>query len=412
MTSSCESGEIMKYIVLLGDGMADYPVPVLDGQTPLEKAHIPTLDRLAQEGEVGLTQTIPKGMSPGSDVANLAVFGYDPDVYYSGRSPLEAVSMGIDLALGDVAYRCNLITVEGEGPLAERTIVDHSSGEISTAEAHALIATLQEKLDLQGSELYPGVSYRHCLVLRQGKTGADLTPPHDEVGKKAGGFLPKGENHALLQQLMEASLDILADHPVNQARIAAGKNPANCCWFWGEGTRPALTSFQTLYGKSGGVVSAVDLLKGIGLCAGLEAPEIEGATGTLHTNYEGKLAASLEILEKKDFVYIHLEGPDECGHQGNAADKITAIERLDAQMLKPLLEAMDERQWDYNILVMPDHATPITVRTHTSAPVPYILYKKGKVLLPHAPAYTEALAKATGQHEAKAHQLMARLLAD
>lgn len=403
---------MMKYVVLLGDGMADYPVPALDGRTPLEVAEIPTVDWLAQHGEVGLAQTIPAGMSPGSDVANLAVFGYDPDRYYSGRSPLEAVSMGIDLALGDVAYRCNLITVAGEGPLAERTIVDHSAGEITTDEARALIETLVERLDLQGAELYPGVSYRHCLVLRQGATGAQLTPPHDEVGQAAGPFLPRGANSDLLRALMEASLEILADHPVNQARIAAGKNPANCCWFWGEGTRPALTPFAELYGKTGGVVSAVDLLKGIGLCAGLEAPDVPGATGTLHTNYAGKLAAALDILERGDFVYIHLEGPDECGHQGNPADKITAIERLDTEMLRPLMDAMDERGWDYHLLLMPDHATPITVRTHTSDPVPYILYKKGQTSAPHAPAYTEALAKATGHFEHQAHRLMEKLLAD
>ncbi len=400
----------MKYIVFLGDGMADYPVPILDGKTPLEVAHTPYFDQLAQKGEVGMVQTIPEGMAPGSDVANLGVMGYDPARYYSGRSPLEAVSMGVPMDEGDIAYRMNLITVEGKGPLAERTIVDHSAGEITTEEARELVLALQEGLDLEGAELYAGVSYRHCLIIRGGETGAELTPPHDEVGKVAGPFLPKGQNSALLRRLMEASQDILAHHPVNEKRKAEGKNPANCCWFWGEGTKPALTSFQSLYGLSGGVISAVDLLKGSALCAGLAAPEVEGATGTLHTNYQGKLDAALAILEDEDYVYMHFEGPDECGHQGNAQDKIKSIEYLDERVLKPLLEALEARGWDYEILLLPDHATPIVERTHTSDAVPYVLYHSKKELLPHAEGYTEALARATGQFVPAAHTLTRRML--
>lgn len=400
----------MKYIVLLGDGMADYPVPALDGKTPLEVANIPTFDWLAQHGETGLVQSIPEGMAPGSDVANLGVMGYDPARYYSGRSPLEAVSLGIELGPNDVAYRCNLITLEGEGALEERIIVDHSSGEITTAEAHELVEALNEALDFDGAELYPGTSYRHCLVIRNGKTGADCTPPHDVVGDKAGLHLPKEQNSELLLRITKESIKVLEDHPINKRRIAEGKNPASCCWFWGEGTRPALTSFEELYHVGGGVISAVDLLKGIALCAGLKAPEVEGATGTLDTNYAGKLDAAMDILDNDDFVYMHFEGPDECGHQANEKDKILAIERLDELVLLPLMKRLKERGWDYNILLMPDHATPIVVRTHTSDPIPYVLYKSTEDIGPHAAAYTEAAAKATGKVMSAAHELIPRLL--
>ncbi len=400
----------MKYIVLLGDGMADYPVPELNNKTPLEVANTPTFDKLAQLGEVGLVQTVPAGMAPGSDVANLAVMGFDAKACYTGRSPLEAVSMGIPLDANDVTYRCNLVTLDDAADINDATILDHSSGEITTEEARILVEDLVKHLDWKGAELHAGVSYRHCLVIRDGKTGAILTPPHDVTGKKIKEHLPQGENADLLKDWMQASRAYLENHPINIARKEKGLNPANCCWFWGEGTRPKLERFEERYHLNGGVVSAVDLLKGIGLSAGLLAPDVEGATGTLNTNYQGKIDAALDILEENDFVYIHFEGPDECGHQGNVQEKILSIERLDELALKPLMKALDERNEMYHILLVPDHATPIVKRTHTSDPIPFVIYRKEKEVGPHAEAYDENHAAATGLKVEEGHQLMSMLL--
>lgn len=400
----------MKYIVLLGDGMADHPQAELDGKTPLQVANIPTFDALAKSGEVGLTYTIPEGMAPGSDVANTAVLGYNPQYNYSGRSPLEAVSMGIELCDDDVTFRCNLVTLTDEENIEDATILDHSSSEITTAEAKELIQALVEEMDWDGADLYPGVSYRHCLVMHHAETGTEFTPPHDITGKAVREFLPKGRYGDKIKHWMSESRKILKNHPVNLKRIEKGLHPANSCWFWGEGTKPALEDFEKVYGKTGGMVSAVDLLKGIGICAGLEAPYIEGATGTLHTNYEGKVAAALDILSRKDFVYIHFEGPDECGHQGNAQEKILSIEWLDEKVLKPIMAELDQRGEDYHILIMPDHATPLEIRTHTGEAIPYLLYKKGEEIGPHADSYDEVAAKATGKIEPHAWDLMGRLL--
>lgn len=402
----------MKYIVLLGDGMADYPVPDLDGKTPLEAAHIPTFDKLAQEGDTGLVHTIPQGFPPGSDVANLCVMGYDPVQFYSGRSPLEAVSIGVPLAADDVTYRMNLVTVTEDGAFENLTMVDHSAGEITTAEADALVQALNEALPLAGNEIYTGTSYRHCLVVHGGQTGADQTPPHDILEQKIGAYLPKGVQADYFNQLMRASMPILKDHPVNRKRIAEGKRPANLAWFWGEGTSPALTPFKELYGKTGGVVSAVDLLKGLGLSAGLTAPEVEGATGTLDTNYEGKLAAALAILKDNDFVYLHFEGPDEAGHHGNPVEKITAIERLDQRVLQPLMAALAEASEPYHLLLMPDHATPIVERTHTADPIPFTLYRSNQAPTHPAKGYTEKYAQETGWVVPEGHTLMRLLLAE
>lgn len=407
-----ESGDSMKYIVLLGDGMADYPVPDLDGKTPLEAAHIPTFDKLAQEGDTGLVHTIPEGFPPGSDVANLCVMGYDPVQFYSGRSPLEAVSIGVPLAADDVTYRMNLVTVTEDGAFEDLTMVDHSAGEITTAEADALVQALNEALPLAGNEIYTGTSYRHCLVVHGGQTGADQTPPHDILEQKIGAYLPKGVQADYFNQLMRASMPILKDHPVNRKRIAEGKRPANLAWFWGEGTSPALTPFKELYGKTGGVVSAVDLLKGLGLSAGLTAPEVEGATGTLDTNYEGKLAAALAILKDNDFVYLHFEGPDEAGHHGNPVEKITAIERLDQRVLQPLMAALAEAGESYHLLLMPDHATPIVERTHTADPIPFTLYRSNQAPTHPAKGYTEKYAQETGWVVPEGHTLMRLLLAE
>lgn len=407
-----ESGDSMKYIVLLGDGMADYPVPDLDGKTPLEAAHIPTFDKLAQEGDTGLVHTIPEGFPPGSDVANLCVMGYDPVQFYSGRSPLEAVSIGVPLAADDVTYRMNLVTVTEDGAFEDLTMVDHSAGEITTAEADALVQALNEALPLAGNEIYTGTSYRHCLVVHGGQTGADQTPPHDILEQKIGAYLPKGVQADYFNQLMRASMPILKDHPVNRKRIAEGKRPANLAWFWGEGTSPALTPFKELYGKTGGVVSAVDLLKGLGLSAGLTAPEVEGATGTLDTNYEGKLAAALAILKDNDFVYLHFEGPDEAGHHGNPVEKITAIERLDQRVLQPLMAALAEAGESYHLLLMPDHATPIVERTHTADPIPFTLYRSNQAPTHPAKGYAEKYAQETGWVVPEGHTLMRLLLAE
>lgn len=399
----------MKYIIVLGDGMADYPVPELNNKTPLEAANIPNIDWLAQHGETGLVQSVPAGMAPGSDVANLGVMGYNPSRYYTGRSPLEAVSMGISLGDHDVAYRCNLVTVSDEENLDDQTMIDYSAGEISTEEAAELISALNAQIDFSPGELYAGIGYRHCFVLRNGKAGGVLVPPHDIMGKGVADYLPKEQNCDFLRDLMIKSQKILREHPINIKRIAEGKSPANSCWFWGEGTLPALTKFRELYGCDGAVISAVDLLKGIAICADLKAPNVEGATGTMDTNYENKLETALEILEHDDFVYMHFEGPDECGHKGDGKDKVVSIERIDQRVVKPLLERLNAKGWDYNILLMPDHATPVVLRTHTCDPVPYILYKKNQEIGPHAQAYTEVDAKATGKFMSSAHDLVPRL---
>lgn len=399
-----------KYVVVLSDGMAGWPLDQLDGKTTIEAADCPTMDRLAREGRAGIVQTVPAGMPPGSDVANLSIMGYDPQVAYTGRSPLEAISMGIDMKEGDVSYRVNLVTLENADRLEDATILDHSSDEITTAEAHELVAALQEGLDWGPSELYAGVSYRHCLLWRDGQTGTEFTPPHDITGKPVQGHLPQGDLGDRFRAWMQASYELLKDHPVNLARQEKGLRPANCAWFWGEGTKPNLDNFEQRYGKTGGVISAVDLLKGIGIGAGMVAPDVPGATGTLDTDYQGKLDAALAILGERDFVYIHLEGPDECGHQGNIDAKIEAISRVDQRILAPLMAAMDAKGWSYRILLAPDHATPIEVRTHTSEAIPFALYDSDHELTPHATAYSEAACRDTGLVVDPGHLLMAQLL--
>ena len=403
----------MKYIVVLGDGMADRPFAGLDGKTPLEAAYKPNMDRMAREGLCGLTKTVPDGMKPGSDTANLSVLGYDPRTCYTGRSPLEAVSMGIDLLPTDVAYRCNLVTLSDEPDYADKTMVDYSSDEISTEEARELVAylgnTLFREPEFAGLALYPGISYRHCLVLSNGQTGAELTPPHDFTGKPVAGRLPSGVNGALLLSLMERSYELLKDHPVNLARVAAGKHPANSCWIWGEGTRPALRPFREEYGVSGGVVCAVDLIRGIGICAGMRTAEVEGATGGMVTNYRGKAEAALNLLRDGcDLVYIHIEAPDECGHHGEAQMKIDAIEAIDREVVGFLSDALVGE--DFAMLITPDHPTPLEVRTHVSDPVPFVIWRSGKTLGPSAARYTEADAAATGFFYEEGPKMMQRLL--
>ncbi len=400
----------MKYIVILGDGMADLPIDEFNGLTPMEAADKPYMNFLAAHGTTGMAKTVPDDLPAGSDTANLSVMGYNPHKYYSGRSPLEAASMGIDLKLTDVTYRCNLVTLSDNEHLQDATMIDYSSGEITTAEAKELIDYMNEIIKNETRNLYPGVSYRHCLVVHDMQIGVTATPPHDITDKPVKDYLPHGGYGAELVKMMEKSYELLKNHPVNQARIAKGLNPANCLWFWGEGTKPDLTSFNELYQVNGAVISAVDLLKGIGICAGLEAPEIEGATGNIHTNYANKVQKSLEILRDKDFVYVHVEAPDECGHQRNAAEKKRAIELLDSQVVKPILEAMQKSGEEFSIMVAPDHPTPVAIGTHTHEPVPYIIYRSTEEGTAPIDNYCEREATAKGIYVAEGYTLMSKLL--
>lgn len=369
----------MKYLILVPDGAGDEKIEALGNRTPLQAAEIFTMDGLAQKGLVGMVQTIPEGIAPGSDAANLSVMGYDPAVYLTGRSPLEAVSMGIDMLESDVAFRTNLVTLEGEGDYEGLTIKDHSAGDISNEEAKALIEYVQEKLGTETLRFYPGVSYRHALIVKNGLTHYNLTPPHDVLTQKAGSHLPKGEGADFITDLMKKSYALLKDYPVNQNRRERGLNPANSIWIWGQGKKPKLSSFYDKYQITGSVISAVDLIKGIGLCAGLDSIDVEGATGTLHTNFDGKAQAAIqEFKEGKDFVYLHLEAPDECSHQGDLAGKIKSLEIIDTKVLKPILTYLESAGEDHRILIVPDHRTPLDIRTHSSDPVPFVLYDSSK----------------------------------
>lgn len=386
----------MKYVVILGDGMADYPMQELNNKTPLQAAVKPNIDMLAARGTVGLVKTVPQGIPPGSDAANLSVMGYNPKIYYTGRSPLEAVSMGIELLPTDVALRCNLVYLsEAEAEYSDKTMIDYSSDEISTDEARILIEAVNEVLETDNITFYPGISYRHCMVWSNGKTGLGCTPPHDILERKVTEYLPKEES-GLLLELMKRSYDILKEHPVNQARKAQGLRPANSIWLWGEGRKPALASFGEKYNISGTMISAVDLLKGIGLCAGLNSVDVEGATGNIHTNFLGKARAAVEALDSgRDFVYVHVEAPDECGHRFEIDNKVKSIELLDSQVVAPILEGLKKYD-EYRILVLPDHPTPLSLRTHTSEPVPFILYDKTHEIQSPAESYDEFEAKKSG----------------
>lgn len=401
----------MKYIVVLGDGMADRPLPELGGRTPLEAANKPHMDEIARCGAVGMAQTVPHGMPPGSDTANLSVMGYAPEIYYSGRSPLEAVSMGVPVNDDDVTFRMNLVTVSDEPDYAAKTMIDYSAGEISTEESTELVRFLAENLNCGDLQIYPGISYRHCLVLRHAQTGTTLTPPHDITGKPVEGHLPSGRCGERLLALMERSCALLRDHPVNLARRARGLNPANSCWLWGEGTRPKLEPFEKLYGVKGGVVCAVDLLKGIGLCVGMRVPDVPGATGAMWTDFAAKGRKALELLRDGcDLVYIHIEAPDECGHHGAAQEKVKAIEAIDRDVLGFLMDALRADGEPFRILLTPDHPTPCALRTHVGDPVPFVLYDSVREEAPHAPRYTESEAAATGVFLEKGPMLMERLI--
>lgn len=398
----------MKYIVVLGDGMADWPIEELGGKTPLAYAKTPVMDQMAPVSEVGLAHTIPEGMSPGSDTANLAVMGYNPKKYYTGRSPLEALSIGVDMKDTDVAIRCNIVTLtEEEDIYEEKTVLDHSSGEISTEDAAVLLDAVRAGLEDDIYKFYVGTSYRHLLIWDKGEV-QKLTPPHDILGKVIGDYLPEDE---MLKSLMKKSYNILKDHPINVARKEQGLNPANSCWFWGAGTKPILSSFEEKTGKKGVMVSAVDLLKGIAVGAGMTNIIVEGANGGLHTNYEGKAMAAVKALTEDgyDFAYIHVEAPDEMGHQGSVERKIQAIEYLDERIIKIVKEEMEKRGEDFRILVLPDHPTPIAMRTHTSDPIPYMLYDS-TTSLNGGRLYTEADAKESGIYFEEGYKLIDHFL--
>ncbi len=402
----------MKYVVILGDGMADYRQPFLDNKTPLMVANKPFIDALAKKSEVGLCRTVPCGMKPGSDVANLSVLGYDPKECYTGRSPLEAASIGIELKDTDVTARANLVTVSDEEDYADKTMIDYSAGEISTAEAKELIEYLAKELNDEVYSLYAGISYRHCLVMANGVIAGDCTPPHDITGKPVKEYLPKSEQGKNLLKLMEKSYELLKNHPINKKRIENGKNPANSLWFWGEGTKPALQDFEEKFGLKGGIISAVDLLKGIGKIANMRVIEVEGATGNYDTNFDGKAKACLDALKDGlDYVYIHMEAPDECGHHGDTKNKIYSIEQIDEKVVKAVIEGLESMGEDFAVLIAPDHPTPLSIMTHCSDPVPYMIYNSKRNLSNGATSYDEEQAEKTGKNYPSGVELIKEFLA-
>lgn len=397
----------MKYVIVLADGMADEPLQQLGDKTPMEVANTPTMDQLAKYGQVGLVSTVPKGMKPGSDVANLSVMGYNPAECYSGRSPLEALSVGVAMSDTDVIFRCNIVTVTEDEPYAEKTILDHSSGEISTEDADILMDAVREVFNNEEFSFYTGTSYRHITVWKNGEV-LDLEPPHDHLGQVIGQFLPE---NPVFRAMMEKSFDVLNDHPLNVKRAAEGKNKANSLWFWGAGTKPALQNFREKTGLNGTMISAVDLLKGIAVGAGMQSINVPGANGSLDTNYEGKAQAALDALLKdgSDFVYIHVEAPDEMGHQGELQHKIQSIEYIDEKIVAAMKNGLDAAGEDYRILVLPDHPTPIRCRTHTSDPVPYVLYDSMNPI-DQGCAFTEAAAKESGIFVEHGYDLIRKLI--
>ncbi len=398
----------MKYVVVLGDGMADEPIESLGNKTPLEYANTPAMDELAKKSEIGLAHTIPEGMKPGSDTANLAVLGYYPKKYYTGRSPLEALSIGVDMKPTDIALRANIVTVSDDDlPYEEKTIIDHSSSEISTEDAAVLIQAVKEAFENETYKFYVGTSYRHLTIWDKGEV-VPLTPPHDVLGQVIGQYLPQD---AVLREMMKKSYDILNNHPLNIERAKKGLNKANSLWFWGAGTRPALDSFEELRGLKGVMISAVDLLKGIAVGASMDNIEVEGANGGLHTNYTGKAMAAVKALttDGYDFAYIHVEAPDEMGHQGSIPNKIEAIESLDSKVIKVVVDELTKAGVDFRMLVTPDHPTPIRCRTHTSDPVPYMIYDSTDIK-DNSWHYNEKEAKESGNYLEDGYKLIDKLL--
>jgi 2,3-bisphosphoglycerate-independent phosphoglycerate mutase len=386
----------MKYVILLCDGMADYKLEKLGNKTPMTVSDKPAMNALAKKSTVGLVRTVARGLNPGSDVANLSVLGYDPFKYYSGRSPLEAASIGIKLDENDIAMRINLVTLSDEENYEDKTMVDYCADDISTKEASEIIKTLKQEFDNEEFEIFCGFSYRHCLVWHNGLEDLGfLTPPHDITGKNILKYIPKSENSKKLLDLMQRSIEILKNHPVNIKRIENGHRPANAIWLWGEGKSKKLDSFKEKFGVSGAVISAVDLLKGIGKLAQMDVIEVEGATGYIDTNFEGKMEATLEALKTNDLVYLHIEAPDECGHRFEIDNKVKSLELIDKKVLAPLLEGLEEYE-DYKIMILPDHATPLELKTHTSDPVPFLMYRKQKQVNTEIEVFDEENSVKTG----------------
>ena len=397
----------MKYVVVLADGMADLPIEELGGRTPLEYASTPCMDALACGGVMGMAKTVPGSMKPGSDVANLAVMGYNPLSCYSGRSPLEALSVGVSMKDTDVVFRCNIVTLSENEPYEEKTILDHSSGEISTQDADILMDAIREAFQNETFKFYTGTSYRHITVWDKGQI-LDLEPPHDHLGQVIGQYLPEDP---VFWDMMKKSFDVLNDHPLNVKRAAEGKNKANSLWFWGAGTKPSLQNFREKTGLNGTMISAVDLLKGIAVGAGMQVVEVEGATGSLDTNYLGKAQAAINALlnDKQDFVYIHVEAPDEMGHQGNLHHKVQSIEEIDKNIIGVVKKALDDANEQYRILVLPDHPTPICKRTHTADPVPYVLFDSTETKN-NCTTFCEKNAEQTGIYQQDGYRLMEMLI--
>ncbi|MBQ4527112.1 MAG: cofactor-independent phosphoglycerate mutase [Clostridia bacterium] len=402
----------MKYIVILADGMADYPVEELGGKTPMEAAYKPNMDRLCSLGEVGISYNVPDNLAPGSDVANLSAMGYDPQKFYTGRSPLEAVSMGIDIKDTDMIFRCNVVNVtEDEPEYEDKIITDHSSDEITTEEARVLIEDVQKAFGNEKFSFYPGVSYRHALVWDNGPDEFELTPPHDILEKRIGDYLPKDENGKLLYDMMKKSYELLNNHPINIERAKRGLKKANTIWIWGEGRKPSLESFESLHGLKGSVISAVDLIKGIGICANLNSIEVEGATGNIHTNFDGKAKACYDaLMSGDDYVFVHMEAPDECGHRHEIENKVKSIELIDEKVVGYLDRRLKEDNIDYSMLVLPDHPTPLALRTHTRDAVPYFIYDSTNEKQNSITSFTEESAKSSGIIVEKGHKLMERFI--
>lgn len=398
----------MKYVIVLADGCADRPLEVLGGKTPLEASKTPNMDFFAENGSLYFVKTVPDGLKPGSDVANLSVMGYDPHLYYTGRSPLEAASIGVELKENQTAFRANTVTLSGEENYEDKTMADYSAGEISTEESSQLLKAVEAELGGGDIHFYPGVSYRHLFVWDDAPESFKLTPPHDISDKKIKDYLPSDPR---ILDLMKKSEKILINHPVNQKRIAEGKNPATSLWIWGEGKKPALSEFETLYGVKGAVVSAVDLIKGIGILAGMKSIDVEGATGNINTNFDGKAKAAADALlnEGYDLVYVHLEAPDECGHQGDAEGKTRSLELIDEKIIGYIKSRLDESGEDYKFMVLPDHPTPVSIKTHSGESIPCVMYKKGESNKT-GNIYTEACAEKNGAVRTVGHELMKEFL--
>jgi 2,3-bisphosphoglycerate-independent phosphoglycerate mutase len=397
----------MKYIIIIIDGMADYRIAELGGETPLQYAKTPVLDNLAGNSEMGTVKTIPEGMAPGSDTANLSVLGYDPKKYNTGRSSLEAVSLGINLSKDDVIFRCNLVTLSGENNYTDRIMIDYSAGEIPTSQARVLIEYIGSKLQTDNIRFYPGLSYRNIILWKNGFDKNILTPPHDILDKKIVDFLPSGPGSSVLLDIMVKSVSLLKEHTINKKRIKKGLNPANSIWIWGESRKPTLDSFYEKYKIKGSVISAVDLIKGIGILGGLEVVKVKGATGTIHTNFKGKADAAIrELSGGKDFVYLHLEAADECSHQGNVRDKVKSVEIIDKEVMKPIKEALDRQGTHYRMMILPDHYTPISIRTHTSEPVPFMIYDSTNQTTGKHKRFDELSARESGLYFKQGYKLL------